>query len=177
MKTLLVLTTMIMSFFLVASAQADVAHRHYYEKTKVHSHHYKHTRYYSIRRTQHYYAGSQRYRHRGPMDHRGHRYVNHRIHRYVLGHNRNVGGRPRAWCGWFMRTIFGGGPEYNVAANWRHRGSPTSPHAGAIVVWPHHVGLITGRNGGRWIVKSGNWGGRVATVPMSLRGAIAFRNP
>lgn len=76
-----------------------------------------------------------------------------------------------------MRTIFGGGPEYNVAANWRYRGRPSGPHTGAIVVWPHHVGLIVGKTGSRWIVKSGNWNNRVAVVPMSLRGAIAFRTP
>lgn len=89
---------------------------------------------------------------------------------------RGVGARPRAWCGWFMRTIFGGGAEYNLAANWAHRGRPTSPHAGAVVVFPHHVGVIVGPCGnGRCVVKSGNWNNRVATVSMSIRNAIAFR--
>lgn len=86
-------------------------------------------------------------------------------------------GRPSAWCGWFMRTIFGGGSEYNVARNWSHRGSPTHAHVGAVVVWPHHVGVITGRTAsGQWIVKSGNDGGRVRERPRSVSGAIAFRD-
>ena len=45
-----------------------------------------------------------------------------------------VGPRPDAWCGWYMRTRHGGGPEMNVAANWRKYGSPGSPQVGAIVV-------------------------------------------
>jgi hypothetical protein len=28
---------------------------------------------------------------------------------------RDLGGRPGAWCGWWMRTQLGGGPEYNLA--------------------------------------------------------------
>lgn len=90
---------------------------------------------------------------------------------YDSGHY-NAGPRPSQWCGWYMRTRHGGGPEYNVAANWRHYGSPSSPQVGAIVVWPHHVGEIVGRaNDGRWIVLSGNWSGRVQAVPRSISGA------
>lgn len=89
----------------------------------------------------------------------------------------NVGGRPGKWCGWWMRTQFGGGPEYNLARNWSRRGSPASgPQVGAVVVWPHHVGYITGRaSNGKWIVKSGNDGGRVRERARSVSGAIAFR--
>ncbi|WP_409561488.1 hypothetical protein RLW55_05750 [Hyphomicrobium sp. B1] len=84
-----------------------------------------------------------------------------------------VGGRPRAWCGWWMRTQLGGGPEYNLAANWRHYGRPSGPRVGAVVVWPHHVGMITGRSAnGQWIVKSGNDGNRVRERPMSVAGAV-----
>jgi hypothetical protein len=72
-----------------------------------------------------------------------------------------------------MRTQLGGGPEYNLAANWRHYGHPSGPHVGAVVVWPHHVGMITGRAAnGRWIVKSGNDGNRVRERPMSVAGAV-----
>ena len=39
------------------------------------------------------------------------------------GRRHSVGGRPGAWCGWYMRTQHGGGPEYNLAANWKHWGS------------------------------------------------------
>ena len=31
--------------------------------------------------------------------------------------------RPGKWCGWWMRTQLGGGPEYNLARNWARRGS------------------------------------------------------
>ncbi len=87
-----------------------------------------------------------------------------------------AGRRPGKWCGWWMRTQFGGGVQFNRARTWATRGRPTLPQIGAIVVWPHHVGLITGRSAdGRWIVTSGNDGGRVRTRPRSVKGAIAFR--
>ncbi|MGQ0455926.1 MAG: hypothetical protein ACT4OU_02565 [Hyphomicrobium sp.] len=87
--------------------------------------------------------------------------------------NRGLGGRPRRWCGWWMRTQKGGGPEFNVAANWRRWGSPAGgPMVGAVVVWAHHVGMITGRAAnGQWIVKSGNDGGRVRERARSVAGA------
>lgn len=85
----------------------------------------------------------------------------------------NAGPRPRKWCGWWMRTQLGGGPEYNLAWNWRKYGSPASPQVGAVVVWRGHVGMIVGEAGnGKWLVKSGNWGGRVATAARSVRGAV-----
>ena len=89
----------------------------------------------------------------------------------------NAGPKPGRWCGWFMRTIFGGGPEYNLARNWSKRGtSAGGPRVGAVVVWPHHVGVITGRaSDGRWIVKSGNDSNRVRERARSVAGAIAFR--
>jgi hypothetical protein len=86
-----------------------------------------------------------------------------------------VGSRPGAWCGWWMRTQRGGGPEYNLAANWRNYGSPTHAQVGAVVVWNHHVGQITGRaSNGQWIVQSGNDGGRVRERARSVDGA-SFR--
>lgn len=85
----------------------------------------------------------------------------------------NLGPRPSRWCGWWMRSQLGGGPEYNLARNWANRGRPLNgPRVGAVVVWSHHVGLITGRNSdGQWIVKSGNDGGRVRERPRSVKGA------
>jgi hypothetical protein len=89
------------------------------------------------------------------------------------------GGRPSAWCGWYARSLVGNdpGPEYNLARNWARWGRSTSPGVGVVVVWPHHVGMITGRTpDGQWIVKSGNDGGGVARErPRSIAGAIAFR--
>ena len=91
---------------------------------------------------------------------------------YQTPSSSGVGPRPAKWCGWYMRTQLGGGPEYNVAANWRRYGSPGSPQVGAVVVWPHHVGIITGQtSSGQWIVKSGNYSNRVHEGPRSIAGA------
>jgi hypothetical protein len=85
----------------------------------------------------------------------------------------SAGGRPSQWCGWWMRTQLGGGPEYNLAANWRGWGRPSSAQVGAVVVWPHHVGMITGKaSNGKWIVKSGNDGGAVRERARSVEGAV-----
>jgi hypothetical protein len=84
-----------------------------------------------------------------------------------------AGPRPGRWCGWWMRTQLGGGPQFNVAWNWRNYGSPTSAQVGAVVVWRGHVGIITGQaSNGQWIVKSGNDGGRVRERARSVAGAI-----
>ncbi len=88
----------------------------------------------------------------------------------------SVGGRPYAWCGWQMRQWFGGGPEYNLASNWRHRGSPAGgPGIGVIVVWAHHVGVIVAGSVGHWVVKSGNDGHRVRERERSVAGATFRR--
>ena len=89
------------------------------------------------------------------------------------------GGRPAAWCGWYMRSQVGAdpGPEYNLARSWAHYGSNAGgPSVGTIVVWRHHVGKIVGNENGQWIVESGNDGHAVRARPRSLAGAIAFRN-
>lgn len=100
--------------------------------------------------------------------------------RYARSHDEDtgsrhsgVGPRPAAWCGWWMRTQRGGGPEFNLAANWKRYGSPSGPQVGAVVVWPHHVGEIVGRAAdGRWLVRSGNDSGRVQTRARSVAGAV-----
>jgi hypothetical protein len=84
-----------------------------------------------------------------------------------------VGARPARWCGWWLRTQLGGGPELNLARNWKSWGRPSGAQVGAVVVWSHHVGIITGRaSNGQWIVKSGNDGGRVRERPRSVAGAV-----
>jgi len=94
----------------------------------------------------------------------------------------NVGPKPSRWCGWWMRTVFGGGPEYNLARNWAKRGtSAGGPRVGAVIVWKSHVGIITGKaSDGRWIVKSGNDSNQVRERARSLKHSksgypIAFR--
>ena len=100
-----------------------------------------------------------------------------RSHHASRGHstrsNHAAGARPARWCGWWMRTQKGGGPELNLARNWKNWGRPSGPRVGAVVVWSHHVGMITGRTAsGQWIVKSGNDGGRVRERPRSVSGAV-----
>lgn len=92
---------------------------------------------------------------------------------YQGGH----GGRPRAWCGWQMRQLVGGdpGPQFNLARNWARWGHAGPAGIGAVVVWPHHVGKIVGREGGMWVIQSGNDGNRLRTRPLSIGGAIAIR--
>lgn len=110
--------------------------------------------------------GGRKYRHRS---------ASRRSYRSGRRHasHQGVGGRPGKWCGWYMRTRRGGGPEYNLAWNWRKYGQASGPQVGAVVVWRHHVGEITGRAAdGRWIVRSGNDGGRVRERPRSVAGAI-----
>jgi hypothetical protein len=87
--------------------------------------------------------------------------------------NHALGPRPRRWCGWWMRSQRGGGPELNLAWNWSRWGRPTTPQVGAVVVWRHHVGEIVGQaSNGRWIVRSGNDGGAVRTRARSVAGAV-----
>lgn len=115
--------------------------------------------------------------------HRLAKQVNNEVYPY---HNKNTSqdrvgfhdGRPRAWCGWYMRQMLGvSNPEYNLAANWRYYGRASEPGIGTVVVWPHHVGIITSRDNRGWIVRSGNYSNRVADVPLSrFARPIAFRS-
>ena len=90
----------------------------------------------------------------------------------TTGGRYSVGPKPARWCGWWMRTQKGGGPELNLARNWTKWGRPSGPRVGAVVVWSHHVGIITGRTATGWIVKSGNDGGRVRERQRSVAGAV-----
>lgn len=86
--------------------------------------------------------------------------------------------RHRAWCGIYLAKYFGiSNPRLSVARAWASIGSNAGgPTIGAVVVWSHHVGVITGRTAeGEWIVHSGNDGGAVRTRPRSVARAIAFR--
>jgi hypothetical protein len=114
--------------------------------------------------------------------HRGERRPPHGLARVMAeGAGRVVNwARPRAWCGWFMRRELGvANPAGNLARWWAGFGRPAhGPAVGAIVVWRHHVGRITGKTSdGRWVVKSGNDGHAVRERPRSVAGAIAFRWP
>ena len=102
--------------------------------------------------------------------------THHHRHHHHYRHRAYADGRPRAWCGWYMRQLYGGGPEYDLARNWAERGEPSPAAVGAVVVWPHHVGLITGRTpSGEWIVRSGNDGNVVRERPRNSSNALTFR--
>jgi hypothetical protein len=94
-------------------------------------------------------------------------------------HGRHYARHGGAWCGAYMRHVFGvSDPRLNLARNWASVGSSAGgPQVGAVVVWPHHVGVIRGgpNGSGEWLVESGNDGGAVRTRYRSLRGAVAYR--
>jgi hypothetical protein len=149
--------------------------RHYAKRSYERQYAYRGERSYS--RSRHAYRGERSYsRSRYAYRQTYHRnYAERRTYgrrTYASYGGGGVGGRPAAWCGWWMRTQLGGGPEYNLAANWRNYGHSSGPQVGAVVVWPHHVGIITGRSAsGQWIVKSGNDGGAVRERAQSVAGA------
>ena len=104
-----------------------------------------------------------------------------RVSALAHGHRHGHGyGHGRAWCGVYMRHVFGiADPSLNLARNWARQGSSAGgPQVGAVVVWPHHVGVIRGGpdSSGQWLIESGNDGNAVRTRYRSIRGAIAFRN-
>ncbi len=84
-----------------------------------------------------------------------------------------LGPRPSKWCGWYMRQYLGvQDNRYNLARSWYTWGRATGPTLGAVVVWPHHVGIIVGKNSkGQWLIRSGNDGGTVKTRVWNLRNA------
>ena len=95
---------------------------------------------------------------------------------------RYLGGNPtgwaRAWCGAFMRLVMRAAgypdlPSGDLAAAWARYGHPSAPQPGAVVVWPHHVGLITAVHGdGLATVISGNDGRRVRERVRSIARAV-----
>src|SRR3954462_2675807 len=120
--------------------------------------------------------------HSGHRAHHAHR-VSHHAHRrgrhvrYARARRAHVGGRPAAWCGWWLGHHLGmANRNLWLARNWGSVGDKTQPRVGAVVVWRHHVGIITGRAGSKWVVKSGNDGHAVRERPRSIAGAIAFRS-
>jgi len=119
--------------------------------------------------------------HRGYVATRAHRRYGHRTHRFArhsIGRTARTGGRPAAWCGWWLGHHLGiNNRGLWLARNWASAGSNAGrPGVGVVVVWRHHVGIITGRVGSQWIVKSGNDGHAVRERVRSISGAIAFRH-
>ena len=164
-------------FAFASSAEARTHHQHYQHYS---SHHYRHyTQGYG---TQGFGSSSLAFGF-GNSSYENSSFTNsgyeHSTYEHSSYRRARSGGRPAAWCGWYMRSQVGAdpGPQYNLARSWAHYGSNAGgPSVGTIVVWSHHVGKIVGRENGQWIVESGNDGHAVRTRPRSLAGAIAFRN-
>ena len=116
--------------------------------------------------------------------HHRHYHYHHRHHANVnaeqVAHNADSS-RPGdcrgiPWCGCWLRHHLGvGNKDLNRAIEWRHYGHPSVAHVGAIVVWSHHVGIISGGHPGDWIVTSGNDGHAVRSRRRSLNGVVAIR--
>lgn len=86
-------------------------------------------------------------------------------------------GCPSKWCGCYLAHYFGMPHRKDLwrARNWAKIGRASRARIGAIVVWPHHVGVIVGKTAKGWVVKSGNDGNRVRTRVRTVHNAIAFR--
>ena len=107
---------------------------------------------------------------------RGKHFRAHHVARRARANATHAGGRPRAWCGWWLGNHLGiANRNLWLARNWASVGRSAQPGIGVVVVWRHHVGIITGRAGSQWIVKSGNDRNAVRERPRSIAGAIAFR--
>jgi hypothetical protein len=107
------------------------------------------------------------------------RHPDHAVYAYAAqaDYHSHYEDRPAAWCGWQMRRLVARdpGPEFNLARNWARWGRPGPAGVGAVVVWPHHVGKIVGREDGMWLIESGNDDHALRTRPFSIAGAIAIR--
>jgi hypothetical protein len=159
--------TALLCVFASSGAEARAYHHHYHHAHFSHHAHYGRHHHYASRHSRYAYRHA-RYEYGQDAD----SHVSYASGGHVSG------GRPRAWCGWYMRGQVAGdpGPSYNLARSWAHYGSNAGgPRVGAIVVWSHHVGKIVGEENGHWIVQSGNDGHAVRTRARSLAGAIAFR--
>jgi hypothetical protein len=126
-------------------------------------------------------AEARRYHQRGAHAARHNVYKHHTAafaHRRTTGrYASRSGGRPAAWCGWWLGQHLGmSNRSLWLARNWASVGTNAGqPAIGVVVVWRHHVGIITGRQGNQWVVKSGNDGRAVRERVRSIAGAIAFR--
>jgi hypothetical protein len=92
-------------------------------------------------------------------------------------HAKSFSGRPAAWCGWWLGQHLGmTDRKLWLARNWAYVGARAhGPQIRAIVVWRHHVGIITEVAGNRIRVLSGNDGRAVRNRWRTARGVIAYR--
>lgn len=89
------------------------------------------------------------------------------------------------WCGAFMagvfveaglRSVLPKGPL--AAKNWLLCGEGLeAPRVGAVVVLPHHVGLVSSWDARNVYVLGGNQGDRVCTAPFPISTVVGYRWP
>ena len=180
MKLLTAAQAAVIALVCANTAEARTAHRHH--GSEAHRHHarhhhgFHHRRHARVARSADKGADSDCFLCNGVSE-----AVHGTVHSVGEFGRKVLGGRPRAWCGWYHRQQVGvdPGPRYNLARAWVGWGvNAGGPGVGVTVVWPHHVGMVTGRTSdGRWIVKSGNDSHMVRERPRSLAGAISFRRP
>lgn len=98
---------------------------------------------------------------------------------------RHLGDNPtgwrRVWCGVFLDMVLRrtghakGSPLARAYSKYGH--AAAGPATGTIVVWRHHVGVVTAVSHGSITVISGNDGRRVRERSRSTAGVIAYRWP
>jgi len=124
-------------------------------------------------------AEARRYHQRGAhtAHHGAYKHHSRAVAHRRAGRQASQAGRPAAWCGWWLGQHLGmSNRNLWLARNWASVGTNAGqPDVGVVVVWRHHVGIITGRQGNQWVVKSGNDGRAVRERVRSIAGAIAFR--
>lgn len=92
-------------------------------------------------------------------------------------------GCPTAWCACYLDKMLkkAGLPVLNsfAARDFAHYGRKAKAgQVGAIMVMPHHVGVVSGScGGGKVRLVSGNHGHRVGTGCYAMSRAIAWRLP
>lgn len=163
-KSLAVVLALFAATFVFTQTSAEARGRH----AKKYVHHATH------HVTKRVHANARTYQHRRYKAHRATRRHAARLAAY----GGRSAGRPARWCGWWLGQHLGM-PRRDlwIARNWASVGSNAGrPSVGVVVVWRNHVGIITGRVGSQWIVKSGNDGRAVRERPRSISGAIAFRH-
>lgn len=126
------------------------------------------------------------HRHRVEAPARAPSFFERLFHPASAGGSRSISGRPAdcrgiPWCGCWLRHHLGiNDRRLDSAIAWASVGERADgPAAGVVVVWRHHVGLITENLGGGMIrLLSGNDNGAVRERPISTRalgGVVAYR--
>jgi uncharacterized protein (TIGR02594 family) len=178
----------------VANVSADSRPRHHHRHWRVsqlHRHHHVHRRHYVRRRHVRRYAAVNPVNPRGGVSeifsgllqggaHGMESVIN--IGRQTLGAGASqLGLRRTLWCAAWVNKMLARvglrGTGSDAAISFARWGKPSGPVRGAIMVMPHHVGVVTGSCGpGSVRLLSGNHGHRVGEGCYSIRRAVAFRS-